>query len=156
MKSVSVVKRRVARVVAPILIVTILDSTTLLAQIRPSAMASSSVAAADTELEAIPITMLVGRSAVLDVGTPITRVSLTSTNIADAMVTSTSQLLLNATAAGPISMFVWERAGGVRRYEVAVRRDLACLDDQLKRLFPGEGIQAESSGRQITLSGTVS
>ena len=71
------------------------------------------------------VRLLVGRSTVVDVGTPIARVSLTSADVADAMVTSPSQLLVNGKAPGTISMFVWERAGGVRRYEVTVQRDLA-------------------------------
>jgi pilus assembly protein CpaC len=116
----------------------------------------ASVSAVDVAPEPIAISLLVGRSAIIDVGTPISRVSLTSADIADAMVTSSTQLLLNGKIPGTISMFVWERSGGIRRYEIAVQRDLASLDQQLKQLFPGEAIQAHSNGRQIVLSGTVS
>ena len=52
-------------------------------------------------------------------------------------------------------MYVWERSGGLRRYEVEVQRDLAVLNDQIKRLFPGESIEAQSSGHGIVLSGLV-
>ena len=51
---------------------------------------------------------------------------------------------------------MWERAGGLRRYEIVVQRDLALLNDQYKRLFPGEAIEAQSSGKGIVLSGLVS
>ena len=54
-----------------------------------------------------PVRLLVGRSTVVDVGTPISRVSLTSADIADAMVTSANQLLINGKMPGTISMFVW-------------------------------------------------
>ena len=104
----------------------------------------------------IPLSLLVGRSTVVDVGTPIARVSLTSADIADALVTSPSQLLVNGKTPGTISMFVWERAGGLRRYEIVVLRDLARLQAQLKELFPGERIEAHSNGRQIVLSGVAS
>src|SRR5207249_7123342 len=53
------------------------------------------------------VKLLVGRSAVVDVGTAISRVSLTSSDVADAMVTSGSQLLVNGKMPGTISMFVW-------------------------------------------------
>src|SRR5438477_1218213 len=92
------------------------------------------------------VKLLVGRSAVVDVGTPITRVSLTSSDIADAMVTSSSQLLVNGKTPGTISMFVWEKGGALRQYEIVVQRDLARLNDQIKRLFPGETIDAKSNG----------
>jgi pilus assembly protein CpaC len=102
------------------------------------------------------VKLLVGRSAVVDVGTPITRVSLTSSEVADAMVTSSSQLLVNGKMPGTISMFVWERSGALRQYEIIVQRDLARLNDQIKRLFPGETIDAQSNGKSIVLSGVVS
>jgi len=53
-------------------------------------------------------------------------------------------------------MYVWERSGGLKRYEVVVQRDLARLNDQMKELFPGETIEAQSSGKGIVLSGLVS
>src|SRR5204863_9126616 len=89
-------------------------------------------------------------------GTAISRVSLTSSDVADAMVTSGSQLLVNGKMPGTISMFVWERTGAIKRYEIVVQRDLARLNDQMKQLFPGENIEAQSNGKSIVLSGMVS
>jgi pilus assembly protein CpaC len=102
------------------------------------------------------VKLLVGRSMVIDVGTPIARVSLTSSDIADAMVTTGNQLLVNGKMPGTITMFVWERAGALRQYEIVVQRDLAILNDQMRRLFPGESIDAQSNGKSIVLSGVVS
>ena len=103
-----------------------------------------------------PVTLVVGRSAVIDVGVPITRVSLTSAEIADALVTSSSQLLVHGKQPGSISMFVWNRAGAIQRYEVAVQRDLAKLKDQVLQLFPGEHIDVRGNGRFVVLSGMLS
>jgi pilus assembly protein CpaC len=141
------------RGVAWICILAVLPSSTVLAQVQamPPASSSAIVDAAPTE-----VTLLVGRSAVVDVDRPISRVSLTSADVADALVTSPNQLLVNGKAPGTISMFVWERAGGMRRFEVTVNRDMVALDRQLAQLFPNEAIQAQSSGRQIVLSGKVS
>jgi pilus assembly protein CpaC len=107
--------------------------------------------AGDTE----NVTLTVGRSLVLDTGHPITRVSLTSADIADALVTSASELLINGKTPGTISMFVWDRSGGIHRYEVVVQRDLTRLGEQLQTLFPGESITAQPNGRSIVLSGRV-
>src|SRR6266540_1564112 len=112
---------------------------------------SSIVYAADGD----NVNLMVGRSTVLDTGAPIARVSLTSADIADALVTSSSELLINGKAPGTISMFVWDRAGAIRRYEVVVQRDLARLGEQLQQLFPGESIAAQSNGKSIVLSGFV-
>src|SRR6185295_5469009 len=89
-------------------------------------------------------------------GKPIARVSLTSADIADALVTSPSELLINGKAAGTISMFVWDRGGAIRRYEVVVQRDLARLNAQLKELFPKESISVRANGKTALLSGSVS
>ena len=147
-------RRRVSivRVIAPILIIWVLSPTALLAQAPPAPPVEGAVG---VELEATPVSLLVGRSTVIDTGSPIARVSLTSADIADALVTSPNQLLLNGKMPGTISMFVWQRGGALRRYEVAVQRDLARLQGQLKELFPSQAIEAHSNGRQIVLSGTV-
>src|SRR6266550_506995 len=65
------------------------------------------------------------------------------------------KLLVNGKMPGTISMFVWDRTGAIRRYEVIVQRDLARLNDQMKTLFPGETIDAQSNGKSVVLSGVV-
>jgi pilus assembly protein CpaC len=102
------------------------------------------------------VDLLVGRSTILNVGSPIARVSLTVPDIADAMVTSPGQLLIHGKQPGTISLFVWDRAGAITTYEVKVRRDLTALIAQLKQLFPGEQIAVAGSGKDVVLSGTVS
>src|SRR6476659_10159004 len=105
--------------------------------------------------DATDIDLLVGRSTILNVGSPITRVSLTVPDVADAMVTSPQQLLIHGKTPGTISMFVWDRSGGIKTYEVNVRRDLKQLVEQVQQLFPGEPISVVGSGKDVVLSGTV-
>jgi pilus assembly protein CpaC len=106
---------------------------------------------ASTEVE-----LMVGRSTVLNVGAPIARISLTVADIADAMVTGPSQLLVHGKQPGTISLFVWDKSGAIKTYEVRVRRDLSALSAHLKQLFPGETITALGSGKDVVISGTVS
>ena len=103
------------------------------------------------------VQLLVGRSTVLDVGAPITRVSLTSPDVADALVTSPQP------AAGPrqgaghdLDVRLGSQRRASRRYEVVVQRDLASCSEQMKQLFPGEEIAVTSNGKDVVLSGTVS
>lgn len=102
------------------------------------------------------INLLVGRSTVLNVGAPIARVSLTVPEIADALVTAPQQILIHGKTPGTISMFVWEKSGAIRTFEVTVRRDLSVLANQLRQLFPGEPITVTGSGKDVVLSGRVS
>src|SRR5262245_37619020 len=102
------------------------------------------------------VRLMVGRSTVVSMPAPIARVSLTSADIADALVTAPTELLINGKTPGTISMFVWDRAGAIRKYEVIGERNLARLAEQIKQLFPAESIDVQSNGKNIVLSGTVS
>src|SRR6188508_285893 len=95
------------------------------------------------------VQLLVGRSTILDIGSTIARVSLTVPDVADAMVTSPTQLLIHGKQPGTISMFVWDRMGAITTYEVVVRRDLSSLVEQVKNLFPGEAITIAGSGKDV-------
>jgi pilus assembly protein CpaC len=150
---------------ATIVIVAVLGSVRLYAQtaqtqtVRPPAAATMATARAEApanDQATRAVKVMVGRSTVLDIGAAITRVSLTSADVADAMVTSPNELLLNGKAPGTISMFVWDRTGGSRHYEVTVQRDLSRLAEQFGQLMPGEEVKAESNGKNIVLSGKVS
>jgi pilus assembly protein CpaC len=134
-----------------------------LAQVAPgptvtAAMPASAVSAGEPETVSDPnaVRLTVGRSTLIDIGAPISRVSLTSADVADALVTSPTQLLVHGKVPGAISLFVWNRGGSVKRYEVFVQRDLASLNEQIRTLFPGENIQAHSNGKAVVLSGSAS
>jgi len=105
---------------------------------------------------ATAIDLFVGRSTILNVGSTIARVSLTVPEVADAMVTAPTELLIHGKKPGTISLFVWDRAGGIKTYEVSVRRDLKLLTEQYTQLFAGEDITVRGSGTDVVLSGTVS
>ena len=102
------------------------------------------------------IDLMVGRSTVLNVGSLIARVSLTVPDIADALVTAPSQLLIHGKKPGTISLFVWDKGGAISTFEVKVRRDLSPLIAHMKQLFPGEDITVLGSGKDVVISGTVS
>jgi pilus assembly protein CpaC len=151
--------RRLSAAGLPIFVIAVFGGTTLQAQQPEPVLTTASTAMPVAVPEpATPDTvrLLVGRSTLVDLGQPIARVSLTSSDVADALVTSPSQLLVHGKVPGSISMFVWSRGGDVRRFEVAVQRDLTRLTDQFKQLFPNETIQVHGNGRNVVLSGTVS
>src|SRR5262245_45214932 len=159
--------RRRATACSTVIILAVFGSMTVYAQKaqKPPVVAAAVAANASGPLEpsAAPsvdreprqVRLLVGRSTLVEPGTPVTRVSLTSADIADVVVTSSSQLLLNGKVAGTTSMFVWDRGGAVRRYEIVVQRDLTRLSEQIKDLFPGENIEVRNNGSKILLAGTA-
>ena len=119
----------------------------------PGAIAAGPPAAITT---ATAIDLFVGRSTILNTGSTIARVSLTVPEVADAMVTAPTELLIHGKKPGTISLFVWDRSGGIKTYEVNVRRDLKLLTEQYAQLFAGEDITVRGSGTDVVLSGTVS
>jgi pilus assembly protein CpaC len=139
-----------------ILVIFVAEQAPLLAAGQTAAFGNGATPGANSATSATTIDLLVGRSTLLNVGAPIARVSLTVPDIADALVTSPQQLLIHGKKPGTISLFVWDKSGGIKTYEVAVRRDLSALGDQLRALFPGEPIGVHGSGKDVVLSGTVS
>ena len=102
------------------------------------------------------IELPVGKSVVLNTDSPIKRVSLTTPDIADALVMAPQQVLIHGKAPGTISLFVWGTAGGITGYDIVVRRDLSELEERMSQLFPGEPITVASNGTDVVISGTVS
>lgn len=102
------------------------------------------------------IHLLVGRSAVVHTDRPIMRVSLSTPEIADAMVTTPRELIVHGKAPGAISLLVWSDNGKITNYEVVVRRDLSALEGQMRTAFPSEPIGVAVNGKDVVLSGVVS
>src|SRR5580704_18126112 len=100
--------------------------------------------------------LLVGRSAIVRTDRPITRVSLSTADIADALVTTPYELLVHGKTPGTISLFIWADNGKIQTYDVVVSRDLSPLAEQLRTVFPGEAITVAGNGKDVVLSGVVS
>ena len=64
---------------------------------------------------------MVGRSTVIRMDRPIARVSLSTPDIADAMVTTPYEVLVHGKTPGTISLLVWADNGRIKTYDVAVR-----------------------------------
>ena len=102
------------------------------------------------------IELLVGRSTVLTTERPIRRVSLSTPEIADALVTAPHEVLIHGKTPGTISLLVWSDTGRISSHDVVVRRDLDTLEEQLSQLFPTEAITVAANGSDVVIAGTVS
>lgn len=100
--------------------------------------------------------LLVGRSLVLSSISNIRRVSIADPNIADLMVLSPNQVLLNAKAPGGVSLVLWDENEQSQKYELNVDLDLGNLSERVHDAFPRDQVQLEASKDTIILSGHVS
>jgi pilus assembly protein CpaC len=130
----------------------------LVIMVLPPVFMSGRVTANDAPVVAgtEQIHLLVGRSAVVRTDRAIIRVSLSTPDIADAMVTSPRELIVHGKAPGTISLLVWSDNGRITNYEVIVRRDLTPLEGQIRSQFPNETIAVAVNGKDVVLSGIVS
>lgn len=67
-----------------------------------------------------PIDMSVGRSVPLTLGAAITKVSVANPEIADIVVISTLELVINARAPGETDAIIWQEGGARKHYRLVV------------------------------------
>ncbi|MEJ2369712.1 MAG: type II and III secretion system protein family protein [Gemmatimonadales bacterium] len=105
-----------------------------------------------------PTTVLrvpVGNSSVVMHGAVLDRVSIGNPEIADAVVVSAREVVVNGKTAGTTSLLLWDRAGGRAVYSVRVTADAPMLEREFRTLFPGEDIRARAVGNTVILEGEV-
>jgi len=100
--------------------------------------------------------LLVGRSIVITSPTRIKRVSLADPTIADAVVVSPTQVVINGKAPGGVSLILWDEAGQSQQFEVSVDIDILGLSQKIHEVFPAERVSIETSGTAVMLSGRIS
>lgn len=101
------------------------------------------------------VTISKGASALIVNPTPIQRFSVGDPAVAEPVVVSPTELLVNAKALGGTSLFVWDSDKTQTMYSIEVRPDAENLQRYLDALFPGDSIRVSGSGNAITLSGRV-
>ena len=97
--------------------------------------------------------VLVGRSLVITSATRIKRVSLADPAIAEAIVVTPTQVLLNGKAPGGVSLIIWDESGQSQAFEVSVDIDVMGLSQKIHEVFPSEPVQVTTSGPVVMLSG---
>jgi pilus assembly protein CpaC len=100
--------------------------------------------------------LLVGRSIVISSPARIKRVSLADPNIAEAIVVSPTQVLLNGKTPGGVSLIVWDESDQSQVFEVSVDIDVLGLSQKIHEVFPSEDVHIETSRDVVMLSGKIS
>jgi pilus assembly protein CpaC len=107
--------------------------------------------------EAIPINVLVRQSRVISFDSAIERFSVSNPDVAEAVLVSGNQVVVNGKAFGQINFIAWEK-GSTRFivFDVYVRTNLSLIDSQIRALFPKDDIRLSQANGSVVISGTVS
>lgn len=105
-----------------------------------------------------PLTLIVGKSIVMEVTDNVQRVSLTDPDIADFQVLTPSQIYILAKSPGVTRFTLWEGKSKVFAvYDIEVIPDIVRLKEKLNEMFPiEEDIHVTATHDRITLTGNVS
>lgn len=109
------------------------------------------------------LSLSVGKSVVLDLARPVTRIVVGAGGFAEAQAVSPTQILLNGKAPGETSLIIWDQTGGRQFFNVTVRQSSFASNDVLEGLrrelraeLPGQNVRISQDNGVIFLRGTVS
>lgn len=128
----------------------------------PAAAAQGKVLAMAKPAEALlpmasNMTVTLGKSALLKLPVPITRISVGNPEVGDVTLISPSEVYVLGKAIGTTNVILWTRSGQTAVINVTVMMDAAALQSKLQELMPNEkNIKASAAGDSLVLSGTVS
>jgi pilus assembly protein CpaC len=100
--------------------------------------------------------LLVGRSLVITSPTRIKRVSLADNTVAEAIVVSPLQVVLNGKSPGTVSLLLWDENEQNQIFEVTVDIDILSLSEKVRQVFPTEPVQLEATHGVVMISGRIS
>jgi pilus assembly protein CpaC len=100
--------------------------------------------------------LLVGRSLIITSPAKIKRVSLADPSLAEAVVVSPYQVMLDGKAPGGVSLVIWDEFDRSRQFDVSVDIDIVSLRREIHEAFPGEPVQIEAAKDAVIVSGKIS
>ena len=148
MQSRSPISRRVSLMLAALI--------TIFANSIANAQEVSYKAAFGQTKEAIAVNVLVGQSRVINFDRPVGRFSVSNPEIAEAILVTPDQVLVNGKAFGQVNFIAWEQTGGqFLVFDVYVRANLSLIDSQIRALFPKDDVRLSQANGSVVISGSV-
>jgi len=148
MQSRSPIPRRVSLLLASLI--------TIVATSIAHAQETSYKASFSQNKESIAVNVLVGQSRVINFDRPVGRFSVSNPDIAEAVLVTPDQVLVNGKAFGQVNFIAWEQSGGqFLVFDVYVRANLSLIDSQIRALFPKEDIRLSQANGSVVISGSV-
>src|SRR5579871_797878 len=119
------------------------------------------IRSADAPL-ARPLSLTVGKGELLQFDQDISRVVIAEPKIADAVVVSPRNVLVNAKGAGQTTLVIWESETSLVRYDITVLTDRTeanelrdSLSAELKAAMPDAAIAFSGNAETMVLTGMV-
>jgi len=148
MHSRSPITRRVSLLLASLMVVLINSIG--------HAQATSYKASFKENKEAVAVNVLVGQSRVINFDKPVGRFSVSNPEIAEAVLVTPDQVLVNGKAFGQVNFIAWEQSSGEYLvFDVYVRANLSLIDSQMRALFPKDDIRLSQANGSVVMSGSV-
>src|SRR6476646_6992094 len=120
------------------------------------AQATSYKASFKENKETVAVNVLVGQSRVINFDRPVGRFSVSNPEIAEAVLVTPDQVLVNGKAFGQVNFIAWEQTGGEYLvFDVYVRANLSLIDSQIRALFPKDDIRLSQANGSVVISGSV-
>jgi pilus assembly protein CpaC len=104
---------------------------------------------------AAPLRVMVGKSLLINTTERLRRISITDPTVADALVVTPTQVLVNGLAPGEVSLLIWDELERSRSFDLRVDVDITAASEEMHRLFPDEQINVTPSRNAIVVSGHV-
>lgn len=105
-----------------------------------------------------PMTIVVGRGELLTFASDVKQVAASEPKIADVVVISPREVMINAKGPGRATVVIWETGAPAARYEIDVVPDNFEFDqfrEQVRRDIPNSHIEVTGKGETLVLTGTV-
>jgi pilus assembly protein CpaC len=97
----------------------------------------------------------VGRGELLQFAREVTKLSISEPAIADAVVVSPKDIVINAKTVGKTTLLIWEEGSSPNRYDVIVTLDLSDVEKELATALPDQKVHVAGSQDKLVLTGEV-
>jgi pilus assembly protein CpaC len=104
------------------------------------------------------LSLSAGKGELLQFAREVTRVVVSEPKIADAIVVSPTEVIVNAKSPGKTTLIIWETGSAPARYDIGVTADVSELDSfrkELRDTLPESGIDAQGNEETLVLTGSV-
>src|SRR5213594_2036873 len=118
---------------------------------QPSVSQPQSSTQQNVSSEGQALHILVGKSVVVNVQAPITRVLSSNPSVIETLATSPTEIVVEGRAAGSSSLILWDQSGRSQMLDV----DVSGLRSAIERSYPDQHIDVQADGGRLILTGKV-
>lgn len=117
----------------------------------------SNLRTSDVTEMASSMDVTLGKSTLLRLSSPISRISVGNPGVADVTMINPSEVYILGKMIGTTNIILWTRGGQTKVVDVTVLMDAVALQNKLLEIMPEEkDIKVRAAGDSLVLSGTVS